>query len=161
MSADHPADVEPRILETIPHRPPFLFVDEIVEVDAEAQRIRARRTLRREEAFFDGHYPGRPITPGVLLCEAIFQTGALLVGTTIGLDGFEGKPVLTRIRDAKFRRPVLPGETVDLEVTLTDKLSHAYVFKGTARVDGEDAVRVTFTCALVDEIPTDGAADDA
>ena len=67
----------PDILALIPHRPPFLFVDEIVAESADG--LVARRTLRAEEDFYSGHYPGAPITPGVLLCEAVFQTGALLM----------------------------------------------------------------------------------
>lgn len=140
---------EDRVLETIPHRPPFLFVDEVVEV-AE-RRVRARRTFRADEQFFQGHYPDRPIVPGVLLCEAIFQTGALLVGLILMPEGAPGKlPVLTRVREAKFRRAVSPGETVDLEVEFLEQVANVFVFKGRARVGDKDAVRVEFACALVD-----------
>ena len=142
--------VDQKILEVLPHRPPFLFVDEIVEV--EPGRIVARRQMRVDESFYEGHYPKRPITPGVLVLESIFQTGALLVGITLyeELPG-DPLPVLTRIKDAKFRRPVDPGETVTLEVELVDQVKNLYRFKGKALVDGDDAVRVSFSCALIEE----------
>lgn len=129
----------------IPHRPPFLFVDEVVSVGD--GKIHARRRFG-DEAFYQGHYPDAPITPGVILCEAIFQTGALLVSLG-GADIPEGAvPVLTRIKGAKFKRAVMPGETVDLEVSLTDQLGAAYVFKGKASVEGKAAVTIDYACAL-------------
>jgi len=150
MASDEPV-VQQVILDTLPHRPPFLFVDEIVEI--EPGKILARRTMRVDEDFFKGHYPHRPITPGVLVLESIFQAGALLMGRTLPPEEIPGEPmpVLTRIKDAKFRRPVNPGETVDLEVEFVDRLKNLYRFKGRALVDGTEAVRVTFSCALIEE----------
>jgi 3-hydroxyacyl-[acyl-carrier-protein] dehydratase len=133
-----------------------LFVDEIVSLVPRVS-VHARRTFRADEPFFAGHYPGAPITPGVLLCEAIFQAGALLVAAS--MPDLAGRvPVLTRVRQAKFRRPVLPGETVELEVALTDQLASAYVFHGTARVAQEQAVAIDYACALV-PAPGSTAAD--
>ena len=99
----------------IPHRPPFLFVDEIVEItDLGAT---TRLNVRPDSPFFEGHYPGNPIMPGVLLCEAVFQTGAIYLAEKLGaeaLDASKVDPVLSRIRDARFKRMILPGDVVEI-----------------------------------------------
>src|SRR5471032_3011863 len=103
------------VTELIPHRPPFLFVDEIVSETGET--LVARRTWRAEEDFYRGHYPGAPITPGVLLCEAVFQTGALYLARSLAGQGKpDGVPLLVKIGDVRFRSPVYPGETITIEV---------------------------------------------
>ncbi len=113
--------MNPAIAELIPHRPPFLFVDDIVS--ASATGLVARRTWRPDEDFYRGHYPGAPITPGVLLCEAVFQAGALFLararGGGTGVAGAAGMPLLARICDVRFRNPVFPGETITIEVEQT------------------------------------------
>ncbi|MEA1950504.1 MAG: 3-hydroxyacyl-ACP dehydratase FabZ family protein, partial [Planctomycetota bacterium] len=102
------------ILKAIPHREPFLLVDEIVEW-TEA-RIVCTKTFSGEEDFFAGHYPGTPLVPGVLLCEAAMQAGAVLLSRFMAEEA-EGKvPVATRMNDVKFKRMVKPGETLRLEV---------------------------------------------
>src|SRR6185295_19104652 len=100
----------PPVTDLIPHRPPFLFVDEIVSENADS--LVARRTWRAEEDFYKGHYPGAPITPGVLLCEAVFQTGGLLMSRqaqAAGAGPSKGVPLLAKISDVRFRNPVYPG----------------------------------------------------
>lgn len=145
----------PLSLTSIPHRPPFLFVDEIVEV--EERRILTRTFVDPEAGFFQGHYPGNPVMPGVLLCECCFQAGALLIVHAVGsLDSSKGVPVLTRINDARFKRIVRPGQTVNVETTLDDELDAAYFMTGRVTVEGKLAVRVTFTCMLAPE--KEGAA---
>lgn len=147
---DHPPDGPhggPYLLDAIPHRPPFLFVDEIVEVDE--RRILTRRFVDPESDFFRGHYPHQPVMPGVLICEACFQSGALLIASKIGpQDASQDIPVLTRITDARFKRIVRPGETLHIEVTLNEELDRAYFMTGRCSVDGKLAVRVTFVCML-------------
>lgn len=129
-------------LSSIPHRPPFLFVDEVVE--ASADRIVTRKLADPQAEFFRGHYPDHPVMPGVLICECCFQAGALLVAHR--LDGAEAGtvPVITRIQDARFKRMVKPGQTLDVEVTLDDELDGAYFMTGRVTVDGKAVVRVTF-----------------
>src|SRR3954468_4978469 len=108
-----------QVTDLIPHRPPFLFVDEIVSETEDG--LVARRTWRADEDFYKGHYPGAPITPGVLLSEAVFQTGALLMaklmGGTAGQGG--GVPLRSKVSDIRFRLPVYPGDTVTIEVKRT------------------------------------------
>jgi 3-hydroxyacyl-[acyl-carrier-protein] dehydratase len=132
-------------VSSIPHRPPFLFVDEIVEVSAD--RIATTKVVDPQSDFFRGHYPGEPVMPGVLICECCFQAGALLIAHRLGgLDPSQGVPVLTRIQDARFKQIVRPGQTLDVEVTLDDELDGAYFMTGRATVDGRPAVRVVFVC---------------
>lgn len=133
--------MQPEILDAIPHRPPFLFVDEVVE--RTDTMIRTRKTFAGDEAFYAGHYPNYPITPGVLLCEATLQSGAILLSHLIG-DMSEGVPVLTRLNNAKFKRSVLPGETIEIEVHLVEKMAEAFFMKGSVRIGGKVAVSLEF-----------------
>ncbi len=134
------------VLKAIPHRPPFLLVDRVVEVtDA---RIRTTKQISAEEPFFKGHYPGNPIMPGVLICEAVFQTGAILLSRVVGDIG-EGTPVLTRVTNAKFKNMVKPGALLEMEAELVEKVSNAFFLKGKASVAGKTVVTVEFAVSLV------------
>src|SRR5512136_2349958 len=136
------------ILNAIPHRPPFLFVDKIVELTA--TKIRTSKEIKPDEPVFAGHYPGQPIMPGALICESIFQTGAILLSKIMGGMG-EGIPVLTRINNAKFKSIVRPSSTLDIEAELVEKVSNAYFMKGRASVGGKTSVTVEFTVTLAKE----------
>ena len=134
-------------LESIPHRAPFLFVDEIAEVSE--NRILTRKFVDPQCEFFRGHYPGRPVMPGVLICECCVQAGALLIAHAIGAyDPSKGVPVLTRILEARFKRMVQPGQTLWIEAILDDQLDGAYFMTGRVTVDGKPALRVGFVCML-------------
>ena len=136
-------------IDSIPHRPPFRFVDEIVEVDQ--GRIVTRYSAPVSAPFFAGHYPDHPVMPGVLICESAFQAGALLVAHRLGGIKADGKvPVITRIGDARFKKIVRPGDTLEVEVCLDDELDGAYFMTGRVRVAGKVAVRVTFVAMLAD-----------
>lgn len=136
------------VTRLIPHRPPFLFVDRALELDD--KRIVAEKYLSPDLDFFRGHYPGFPIMPGALACEAIFQAGAILIGNgALTGDKLTGVPALTRIRDAKFKKMARPGDTLRLTVELEDRVGPAFFMKGSATIDGDTAVTVSFTCALV------------
>ena len=138
---------QPFIQERIPHRAPFLWLDRILELGTET--IRAEKILPADLDVFQGHYPDYPIMPGVLLCEAVFQAGALLIGETLrGEQKIKGVPVLTRIIGAKFKREVRPGDTVEIRAALKEKLGPAWFMKGSVRVKGKVAVQVEFACAL-------------
>lgn len=135
------------ICDAIPHRPPFLLVDEIVSV--EGNTIRTRKRVDPADPVFQGHFPGYPVLPGVLVCEALAQSGAILIAHLAG-DELKGKvPVLTRLHNAKFKQMVRPGDVLDMEVSLTEKLGGAYFLAGTARVNGKLAVSAEFACTAV------------
>ena len=137
-------------LDSIPHRRPFLFVDEILEVSD--SRIVTTKFVDPASDFLRGHYPGRPVMPGVLLCECCFQAGALLIAhRTGGFDESNGVPVLTRVSDARFKRIVRPGQTLRIEVTLDDELEGAYFMTGRLASEGRPSVRVGFACMLARE----------
>jgi 3-hydroxyacyl-[acyl-carrier-protein] dehydratase len=135
------------IMERIPHRPPFLWLDRILCLSS--GEIRAEKTLPTDLDVFLGHYPDYPIMPGVLLCEAVFQAGALLVAEMLREEGAApGVPVLTRILGAKFKREVGPGDTIEIRAALNEQVGPAWFMKGGVRVGGKTAVQVEFACAV-------------
>jgi 3-hydroxyacyl-[acyl-carrier-protein] dehydratase len=136
-----------QICAAIPHRDPFLLVDEIVE-QSDA-RIVGTKLFRGDEYFFVGHYPGYPLVPGVLLCEAAMQCGAVLLSKHLA--GIEGKvPVATRISDVRFKRMVRPGETIRMEVELVERLADAFFLTAKVTVAGKVAVRFEFACTAAE-----------
>lgn len=138
-----------QVTDLIPHRPPFLFVDEIVSSAPDG--LVARRTWRAEEDFYRGHYPGAPITPGVLLCEAVFQAAAChlaLKARAAGARPGDGVPLIARISDVRFRQPIYPGDVVLLEVKEKDALGGFTMLHGQIRkADGTRALSVDFAVA--------------
>ncbi len=145
------------ILQTIPHRPPFLFIDEILEVTETSARC--RRYIDPAEAHFAGHYPGNPIMPGVLLCEAVFQTAAVYMVRRQERAGdakaADKTPVLARIGDARFKRMVVPGDTIEIETTYKEAVGPFHFMKGRVLKDGKPAATVEFALALVDKPAAD------
>lgn len=136
------------VLRLIPHRPPFLFVDEIVAETAEG--LTAKRTLRPEEAFYEGHYPGAPITPGVLLCEAVFQAGALYMARqaeAAGAKPGEGVPLLAKITDVRFRNPVFPGEIITIDVKKKESLGGFTMMSGSVKSGDKRVLTLDFAVA--------------
>jgi 3-hydroxyacyl-[acyl-carrier-protein] dehydratase len=132
------------IQAAIPHRQPFLFVDQVVA--REPARIVCRRTFHPDEPFFAGHYPNFPLVPGVVLCEAAMQAGAVLLSAQVDLQ--QGIPVAARLKDVRFRRMVRPGETIEMEVRLVDRLQDAFFLEAKVTCQGELALRMDFTCCL-------------
>ncbi len=133
------------VLELLPQKPPFLFVDKVMERGEGI--IKTSLTLTGEEDFFKGHFPGNPIMPGVLLQEASFQSGALLMATMSG----KGLGVVTKVSNAKFKNFVKPGDELIMEVTLIDQVSNAYYMKGRSSVNGKVVMAIEFSCALIEE----------
>lgn len=132
----------------IPHRPPFLFVDEIVSHEGEA--LVAKRTWRADEDFYKGHYPGAPITPGVLLSESVFQAGACLMAKLMagaaGQGG--GVPLLSKVSDIRFRQPVYPGDTVLMEVKRKETVGEFHFLTGLIKTpEGRKVMNVEFAVA--------------
>ena len=135
-----------KIHAAIPHRSPMLLVDEIVSQSE--KEIVCRKSFSGDEFFFQGHYPEQPLVPGVILCEATVQSGAVLL-SELAKD-LTGKPVLTRMGDVKFKKMVLPGDTIEMTVKLDEVVSNAYYLTGITKCDGKVAVRLSFTCSIAE-----------
>jgi 3-hydroxyacyl-[acyl-carrier-protein] dehydratase len=137
------------VTDLIPHRPPFLFVDSVVSENAEG--LVAQRTWRAEEDFYRGHYPNAPITPGVLLCESVFQTGAVYLAKqalAAGAKPGEGVPLLAKISDVRFRNPVYPGDTTFIEVKKKEAMGGFTMMSGNIKkADGTRVMTVEFSVA--------------
>ncbi|MBN1394266.1 MAG: beta-hydroxyacyl-ACP dehydratase [Pirellulales bacterium] len=131
------------ILAAIPHRDPFLLVDEVIECTE--NRIVGVKTFDGGEWFFAGHYPDFPLVPGVLLCEAAMQCGAILLVQQF-TDAEDKVPVVTRINNVRFKRIVRPKEKILMEVTLTERLADAFFLDAKVSVEGQAAVRFEFAC---------------
>jgi 3-hydroxyacyl-[acyl-carrier-protein] dehydratase len=136
-----------QIMSILPHRYPFLLVDRVLESERK-KRIVAIKNVTINEPFFQGHFPGFPIMPGVLIIEAIAQTGGVLILTELP-DPDNTLMVFTGIENAKFRRPVVPGDQVRIEVTAVNWRSRAVKMLGVATVDGKVVCESTATCGLI------------
>ncbi|GMN12321.1 3-hydroxyacyl-ACP dehydratase FabZ [Altererythrobacter sp. MTPC7] len=138
-----------RVLAALPHRYPLLLVDRVKSIDL-GEKIHAVKAVSFNEDFFQGHFPGQPIMPGVLQIEALAQAAGVLGIETFELAG-SGKLVLfMAIENAKFRSPVTPGCLLDLEVEFTRKSSRVCKFKGTASVEGKVTTEAEFTAMIAD-----------
>ena len=138
------------ILRTIPHRPPFLFIDEVVDIGTDGATC--KRTIRMEEPQFKGHYPNNPIMPGVLLCEACFQTGAIFLAKQIEKEGRslnDVTPVLSRISDARFKQMMKPGDEILIEVIMKETISKFHFLSGKVFKGGKLALTIQFALAML------------
>ena len=139
----------PDIIRRLPHRYPFLLVDRVIAL-ADGERLVAIKNVTANEPFFDGHFPGRPIMPGVLICEALVQAGGLLARcSSDGLPAGKGV-VLAGLEHVRFRRRVIPGDQLRLEVELVHKRRPLWKMKGRALVDGNVAAEAEFLAMEVD-----------
>ncbi|MFN3673035.1 MAG: 3-hydroxyacyl-ACP dehydratase FabZ [Bosea sp. (in: a-proteobacteria)] len=129
------ADIQ-RIMACIPHRYPFLLVDRVIEINGEESGIGIKNVTMNEPQF-TGHFPGRPVFPGVLMIEAMAQTAGVLVVNARGADDAAVSSVLfTTIDKAKFRKPVIPGDQLRFHLTKVARKRSIYFYRGEARVDG-------------------------
>ena len=139
-----------RIMEMIPHRHPFLMIDEVVDVVAN-ERATGIKNVSISENYFKGHFPTRPVMPGVLIIEAMAQTAAVLVVHTLGPE-LEGKLVyFMSVDNARFRRPVFPGDRLDVHVTKQRHRGNVWKFEGRAKVGANLMAEAVFAAMILDE----------
>jgi 3-hydroxyacyl-[acyl-carrier-protein] dehydratase len=157
MTAEQPAAGAPQkpildvvgIQKLIPHRPPFLLVDRVIAFEP-SKRLVAVKGVTMNEPFFTGHFPGAPVMPGVLILEALAQAGALLARLSMPEDGERKLTYLMGIDAARFRRPVVPGDRLELHVEVTKQKGAVWKEKGTAVVDGAPVAEAEFMAMLVE-----------
>jgi 3-hydroxyacyl-[acyl-carrier-protein] dehydratase len=136
------------ILEYLPHRYPFLLVDRVVEME-EGKRVLALKNVTINEPFFPGHFPHRPVMPGVLILEALAQAAAVLSFKTMGQRPDDSSVVyFAGIDKARFKRPVGPGDQLMLDVTISRKMRNIWKYHGIARVGDDIAAEAELMCAL-------------
>ncbi|MBZ5656520.1 MAG: 3-hydroxyacyl-ACP dehydratase FabZ [Acidobacteriia bacterium] len=145
------------IFNILPHRYPFLLIDRVLEL-VRMKRIVALKNVTITEPFFQGHFPGKPIMPGVLIVEAIAQAGGLLLLTEVP-NRDEMLMVFTGIEKARFRRPVVPGDQLRIEVEVRAWRITAARLEGKAYVDGKVAAEATVTCRLVPRAMGPGSSE--
>ncbi len=137
-----------RIMELIPHRPPFLMIDKLVDVVAGERAIGVKNVTINED-FFRGHFPTRPVMPGVLIIEAMAQTAAVLVVHTLGPMA-QGKLVyFMSVDNARFRRPVVPGDTLKVHVASLRHRGNVWKFEAQAKVDGKLCAEATYAAMIM------------
>lgn len=135
------------IQQRLPHRPPFLWLDDVLSMDE--RQIRARKLVDPQMDVFRGHYPDFPVLPGVLQCEAAFQAGAVLI-SQFEPTAANQVPVVTRVNNVQFRQMVRPGDALIIDVELTDRLANAFYMKGKISVGEKTAARLEFVCAATE-----------
>ena len=138
-----------KVLKALPHRYPLLLVDKVQSIEL-GESIHAVKAVTFNEDFFQGHFPGAPIMPGVLQIEALAQAAAILGIETLELAGTGKLVYFMGIENAKFRAPVTPGCLLDLEVEFLQKRSRVYKFKGRASVEGKTTSEAEFTAMIAD-----------
>ncbi|HMN74481.1 MAG TPA: 3-hydroxyacyl-ACP dehydratase FabZ [Burkholderiaceae bacterium] len=137
-----------QIIKKLPHRYPFLLVDRVLEIEPNV-RIRALKNVTINEPFFGGHFPGRPVMPGVLMLEAMAQTSALLTFSSQGEDASDGRLYyFVGIDGARFKRPVEPGDQLVMESEVLRAKSGIFKYKARATVDGVLAVEAELMCTV-------------
>lgn len=150
MSDDTPlsADIQ-RIQRILPHRYPFLLVDKVRDIHGTASAT-GIKNVTMNEPHFQGHFPGMPVMPGVTIVEAMAQTAAVMVGTALGMEDREMKVYFMSIDKCKFRRKVVPGDVLEMELTTLRGKPGGKVWKfgGVARVEGEMAAEAEFTAMM-------------
>ncbi|WP_300358857.1 3-hydroxyacyl-ACP dehydratase FabZ [Fusobacterium sp.] len=140
------------IMKRIPHRYPFLLVDRILEIDLENQKIKGLKNVTVNEEYFNGHFPGHPIVPGVIIVEGIAQCLGVLVFEQQGGEGENPKvPYFAAIENVKFKSPVRPGDQIIYEAQIEKQKRNIVKANGTATVDGKVVAEVKFTFSIMDK----------
>ena len=137
----------------LPHRYPFLLLDRVLELE-EGKRCKALKNVTGNEQFFQGHFPGNPVMPGVLIIEAMAQTVGIAVFASYANDKGDKLALFAGIEKARFKHPVVPGDQLIIETEYISSKMRLWNFKGTATVDGKLAARAEIRLVLVDSPPT-------
>lgn len=138
-----------RIMHMIPHRYPFLMIDKIVEIVRDVRAVGVKN-VTYNEPFFQGHFPSRPIMPGVLVIESMAQTAAVMVMETLGKTAEGTLVYFMSIDEARFRKPITPGDTVYIHVEKQRSRGNVWKFRGEARVDGNLMAEAVFAAMIVE-----------
>jgi 3-hydroxyacyl-[acyl-carrier-protein] dehydratase len=138
------------IQNLLPHRYPFLLVDRVVEI-VPGQKLTAYKNVTINEPFFNGHFPGQPVMPGVLILEALAQAMAILAYKSEGMDPKQKLTYLMGVDGARFRKPVLPGDRLQLDIEVIRHKGSVWKTKGTASVDGVRVAEGEFLATVVDK----------
>jgi 3-hydroxyacyl-[acyl-carrier-protein] dehydratase len=140
-----------RIMQAIPHRYPFLLIDRVVNLVTNESAV-GIKNVSVNENFFQGHFPGHPVMPGVLIIESMAQTAAVLVVETLGTDA-QGRVVyFMSIESAKFRRPVVPGDQLHIHIQKERSRGNVWKFRAVARVDGVSVAEATYAAMIMDRV---------
>jgi 3-hydroxyacyl-[acyl-carrier-protein] dehydratase len=139
-----------RIMQMIPHRYPFLLVDRVIDIKKGESAVGIKNVTVNDN-FFQGHFPQRPVMPGVLIIEAMAQTAAILVVSTLG-EASEGKLVyFMSVENARFRKPVTPGDRLELHIAKERSRGNVWKFRAEARVDGTLVAEATYAAMIMDD----------
>ena len=136
-----------QIQALIPHRYPFLLVDKVVAIDYEKRTIVATKNVSINEPFFQGHFPGQPIMPGVLIIEAMAQAGGVLTQLTLGRDAQSKLFYMVKVDKARFSKQVVPGDVLEMHVEIKRVIRNMAVYDCVAKVDGEIVACAEVLCA--------------
>ena len=139
-----------RIMEMIPHRYPFLMIDRVVDLVPDRSAIGVKN-VSINESYFQGHFPRQPVMPGVLVIECMAQTAAVLVVETLKGDAAGKLVYFMSIEEGRFRKPVMPGDTLYIHVTKVKRRGNVWKFSGEARVDGVLMAQARFTAMIMDD----------
>ena len=152
-AAATPRSVEPydilRIMQAIPHRFPFLLVDRVVDVVPDVSAV-GIKNVSINENFFQGHFPQHPVMPGVLIIESMAQTAAVLVVETLGPDAAGKLVYFMTVENAKFRKPVVPGDQMRIHVVKQRQRGNIWKFEAQAKVDGRTVAEATYAAMIMD-----------